>query len=316
MHLPSFACKPHQTTSNALLCADGCSRSPSCGRCCPPGSGRHHRRGTGRGRGVPLRPDEVLTRPRRGLRRPGWRWGVGVCSGVGSVPGAGRSRAHGSPAVTPTLVRRTAGAFLGVGAGGGPRPGGAVPRPQRRRVMRQAPRCPTPAGPRPCAPRRGPRRRTCARAWHRRLGRPTRRPHRPGRPAHRPRRPRRRDPVRRAGTSSAPVRHPRAGPAEPRANAAIATRLGAQPSARASPAGRAGAGPAPPPGTDGDEPVRRRRGRHAVGDRRPAPRARRLRRRDRARLAGSGSRPTATWSATTPTRCARSGAASPHKAAP
>jgi nucleoid-associated protein YgaU len=82
--------------------------------------------------GVPLRPDEVLTSVVATAALAATTWlALGVLLELGSlVPGAvGRVAARLADAVTPTLVRRTAGALLGIGLVAGLAPGAAVAAP-------------------------------------------------------------------------------------------------------------------------------------------------------------------------------------------
>ena len=251
-HLRSFACKHHQTASNAsqpLL-----------------------RGGSDPGRGGAA-GDLALVRRHRCRARRGGRCAAAARRGPGLGRGHGRAGRHdlagargparararscpaswagpppGSPTPsTPALVRRAAGALLGIGLVAGLAPGAAVAAPAATVAVGSP--LPDP-GFAPAA--------------------------RSGVPLPDP------------GWMPPPGATHEAGPAAPHANAAIgAGWVPSRPVVRAQPDLRV-LSPATRPGADRRraDPGRRAPGRLAVGHRGPAPRARRLRRRDRARLAG------------------------------
>ena len=166
--------------------------------------------------GVPPQPDEVLTTVVATAALAGTTWlALGVLLGLGSlVPGtAGRAATRLAGAVTPTLVRRAAGALLGIGLVAGLAPGAAVA--ARADTVAAGSPLPDPGfapAPRSGVPLPGP------------------------------------------GWLPAPGAADEAGPAEPLANAAIgAGWVPSRPLVRAQPDVRV-LSPAPPPGTDGDEP--------------------------------------------------------------
>ena len=225
-------------------------------------------------RGVPLRPDEWLTAivASAALAGVGWLTVSVLLELLSLVPGAvGRGADRVAEVVTPRLVRRAAGALLGVGLVAGLAPGASVAAPSAAAtVVRGA------SGPLPdpgFAPLPEPR------AWRRC---PT-----PGfAPAARPGFAR----AHPAGTRQEPTdRGPGWVPGPPSSGAPR----------------RPGAQPGTAPGRDRRCPAGRASRRLAVDDRGPPPRARRVRR-ERSRGAWRpGSRPTAASSVTTPTWCVR-----------